>query len=102
MNRLVVSRFATKRLDQLDGRTNLAEGIQLQDLDVLDVLDARVGVLVQQGLQHLASGTRVFGKVVALFHLLGALSTSQRRLVEGDMADEVEGVERLSALGLHF
>ena len=56
------------------------------------LVDAAVGVLVEQGLEHGAGLVAVLGEDVALLHLVGALAARERRLVEGDVADEVEGV----------
>ena len=51
-----------------------------------------VGVLLQQRIEHGAGFVAVLAEDVALLHLLGALLARERRLVEGDVADEVEGV----------
>lgn len=40
MDGLVIAGFAAKGLDQFDGRTDLAEWVELEDFDVLDMLDA--------------------------------------------------------------
>ena len=50
----------------------------------------------QQRIEHGAGLRAVFREHVALADVLGALAAGQRRLVEGDVADEVEGVEVLA------
>ncbi len=45
MDGLVVASLAAECPDQLDGRADLVEGVELKDLDVFNVLDAGVGVL---------------------------------------------------------
>jgi hypothetical protein len=40
----------------------------------------------------------VFGEHVALLDVVGAFAAGERRLVEGDVADQVEGVEVLADL----
>ncbi len=57
------------------------------------VVDAFVGVLVEQRLEDARAFVAVLGEVVALAHVVGALTAGERRLIEGDVADEVEGVE---------
>ena len=56
-------------------------------------VDALVGVLVEQGVEHRARLVAVLGEVVALADVVGALLARERRLVEGDVADQVERVE---------
>ena len=60
--------------------------------------DAFVLVLLQQGFEHGAGLRAVLGEDVALADVLGALAAGERRLVEGDVADQVEGVEVLADL----
>ena len=58
--------------------------------------DAFVLILGEQGFEHGAGLRAVFGEHVALAHVVGTLTAGERRLVEGDVADEVEGVEVLA------
>lgn len=102
MDSFVVASFAAKGFNQFDGCTELVKGIELEDFDVLDVLNAGVGVFIQQRFQHLARCTGVFGEVVTLFHLFGAFFTRQRRLVERDVADQVKRIEWLALFLFHF
>src|SRR5690348_819102 len=102
MHGFVVAVTPTEGIDQLHRRTDATEWIELEDLDVFDGLDAGVGVFVQQAFQHLPGCALIFGKVVALAHLVGALATRQRRLVEGDVADQVERIELLAEFLLNL
>ena len=70
----------------------VGERIDLEDVQRLDALDAAVGVLVEQRVEDGAGLLAVLGEDVALAHVVGALPAGERRLVEGDVADEVEGV----------
>ena len=54
---------------------------------------AVVRIFVEQGGDDLAGEVAVFGEVVALLHLLGALLAGERLLLVGDVADQVEGIE---------
>ena len=89
----VVLLLAAEALDDLDRGAEAVEGGDLQHLHALDVLDAFVGVLVQQGFEDGPCGFAVFGEVVALAHVQGALAAGEGPGVEGHVADEVEGVE---------
>ncbi len=51
---------------------------------------------MQQGFKHGAGLRAVFGEDIALADIVCALAARERRLVESDMADEVEGVEVLA------
>src|SRR3989338_6826768 len=94
-DRLHVGALPTKGLHKLDGRANLAERVQLQDLQVFNGHWACIGVLVEQRFQHLPRHAFVLVKVVALLDVVRTFLARQRRLVEGNVADEVEGVESL-------
>ena len=69
-----------------------------QDLRVLEVEHALVLVLLQERVEHGPGLLAVLREHVALAHVLGALAAGERRLVEGDVADQVEGVEVLADL----
>ena len=53
-------------------------------------------VLGEQRIEHGAGLRPILGEHVALPDVLGPLAPGERRLVEGDVADEVEGVEVLA------
>ena len=53
-------------------------------------------VLLQQRFEHGAGLRAVFREDIALPDVVGALAARERRLVECDVADEVEGVEVLA------
>ena len=57
---------------------------------------AFVLILLQQGFQHGAGLRAVLGEDIALADVVGPLAAGERRLVEGHMADEVEGIEVLA------
>ena len=88
------------------------EGRDLQHVGVVEIEHALVGVFGQQRIEHGAGLRPVFREHVALLDVLGPLAAGERLLVEGDVADEVEGIEVLAqflgdgierqALGLQF
>ena len=84
--------------DQLDRRAHLAERRDLKDLGVVEIENAFVLVFRQQRIKHGAGLRAVFGEDVALADIVGALAARQRRAVEGDVADQVEGIEVLADL----
>ena len=55
-------------------------------------------VLVEQRAEHGAGLTSVFREHVPLLDVLGPFAASQRLGVEGDVTDDVEGVEILAQL----
>ena len=91
--RLFRSRAAAELTDELDGGAHGGEGGDLQDAQVVKVGDAFVLVFLEQGLEHGAGLGAVFGEDVALADVVGALAPGERRLIEGDVADEVKGIE---------
>ena len=58
--------LAAEELDDLDRRAEGGERIDLEDFERLDALDARVGVLVEQRVEHGARLVAVLGEDVAL------------------------------------
>ena len=63
-----------------------------------EVEETLFGVLGKQGIQHHTRLVAVLAEHVALPDVLGALAAGQRPGVEGDVADQVEGVQVL----VHF
>jgi hypothetical protein len=95
---LQVGVLAPNLLDDLDRRAERREGLHLEDAHVLDVVDAFVRELVEQGFEHGPGSIAVLGEVVPLAHVVGALLARERGLVEGHVADEIEGGEVLADL----
>src|SRR5690606_16126681 len=91
-DRLEVLLLGAEAADELDRRPELGERTHPEDLDALDGLDPLVGVLVEERVEDRAGLVAVAGEVVALPDPLRALPAGERRAVEGDVADEVEGV----------
>src|SRR5690606_984950 len=88
-----VAGFAAEEFHDLDGGAEAGERIDLEDVERLDAAQAAVGVFLEEGFEHGAGLVAVVGEDVAFFHAVGALAAGERRLVVGDVADEVEGVE---------
>ena len=88
-------RLTAESADDFDRRAKLVQGLDLEDVDVLDRSDALVGVLVEQGVEHGPGLLAVLGEVVLLPDLVGSLLASQRRLIVGDMADRSNGSRSL-------
>ena len=81
-------------LDQLEGRAHRVEGRDFQHLHIVQPADdAFVLVLGEQRFQHGAGLGAVLCEDVSFLDVVGAFAARQRWLVEGDVADEVEGVE---------
>ena len=83
-------------LDQLHRRADVGEGRDAQHVGVIQVEHALVGIFGQQGVEHGVCPVPVRVEDVAFLDVVGPLATGQRLGVEGDMADEVEGVEVLA------
>lgn len=92
----MITLLATKHPHDFDGRADLIEGRHIEDAGLLDVLDALVGLPVQQGIQHQSCLVLILAEVVALAHLVGPLFSGQRGLAVGDVADEIEGIRVLA------
>ena len=89
--------LAAELLDELERGAHVVEGRDFEHLDVVQSADHPfVLVLGEQRLQHGAGLRAVFGEYITLLHVVGALAPGQRRPVEGDVADQVEGVEVLA------
>ena len=85
-------------LDEFDGVPMVSKGGICRMRGIVEVDDAFVLVLLQQRFEHGAGLRPVLGEDVALADVLGPLAAGERRLVEGHVADEVEGVEVLADL----
>ena len=93
---LQVLGLAAEEFDDFCWCAELVEGVDLEHLDVFDVLDAFVGVFVQQSVQYFAGLFAILGEYVALSDLLRALGTGERRLIEGGVADHIEDIHLLA------
>ena len=76
-----------------------AKGSMLKDVGVVEVQDAFVGVFLEESFQDCLRGLSVFAEGVALADVVGAFLAGQGLGVEGDVADEVEGIQVLAQLG---
>ena len=94
--------LAAERLDQLDRGAELGEGRNAQHGGVVEVEDAFVGILGQQGVEHGAGLIPVSGEHVSLSDVVGTLAAGQRLGVEGDVTDEVERIEVPVQFGGHL
>lgn len=80
--------------DELHGRAHVVEGRDFKNVNVIQPTDdALILIFAEQRFEHGTGFLTVFGKNIALLDAIGALATRQRRLVEGDVADQIEGVE---------
>ena len=64
---------AESAFNDLRQRTHAVERLKLQHLNTLYFLHARIGVFIQQRIQHRLRGVGVFGEVVAFTHVLRPL-----------------------------
>ena len=83
-------------LEKFDRSTHGVKGGDLQNTRVVKVGDAFILVFLEQGFEHGAGLLAVLGEDVALADILRPLAPGERRLVEGHVADEIEGVEVLA------
>ena len=82
--------------DELDRRAHRIEGRNLKHPRIAQVDDALILIFLQQRFEHRAGLRTVLRENIALADVICALAPRQRRLVEGDMADQVEGIEILA------
>ena len=95
--------FSTaKQPDDFNRCAELVQRLNSQHVDGFNGLDAFVGILLQQGLQYGSCLIAVFSEVVSLPDVLRSLTACQGRLVEGDMADQIERVEVFANLFSKF
>jgi hypothetical protein len=80
--------------DELRHSTHAGEGGNLQEARIIEAGDyAVVLIFVQQGFEYGAGLRAVLGEHIALAHVGHAIAAGERWLVEGDVADEIEGVQ---------
>ena len=96
MDGLDETRSSAEDLDQLNRRAELGKGWDAQNGDIVEVEHTLVGVLGQQRVEHSAGLVSVLVEHIALLDVVGPLTPGQRLGIEGDMADEVEGVKVLT------
>ena len=70
----------------------MSSGSSFEDLERLDAREATVGILVEEGVEHGAGSSRRTWPKTFRFFTLAARSRRVSGLVEGYVADEVEGV----------
>ena len=90
------TRSSAEDLDQLNRRAELGKGWDAQNGDIVEVEHTLVGVLGEQRVEHSAGLVSVLVEHIALLDVVGPLTPGQRLGIEGDMADEVEGVKVLT------
>lgn len=93
MNRGIIGRSAAKSADDFDRSAKSTERILPDDFGVLQIEQAVIRILVQQGGDHLSGKVAILREVVPFLHLLSALLPRQWLLLKGDVANEVEGIE---------
>ena len=86
----------TKRLDELQGGAHRGEGRDLQHIGIVEIEHTLVGIFGEQRVEHSACLPAIFRKYVALLDVLRALAPGQRLFVEGNVADEIKGIEVLA------
>src|SRR5689334_4018865 len=66
------------------------------------MLDTCIGVFIQQSFQYLPGGVAILGKIVALLDVLSTFATRERRLIEGDVADQIKSIYLFAEFFLNF
>jgi hypothetical protein len=87
---------AAEGFEWFDRSTHCVERRETQDERIIEVRHALVLVFLEQRFEY---GTRlpaVSGKDIALAHVARALAPGKRRLIESDVADEIERIEILA------
>jgi len=92
----VECRACPEFLDKLERCSHRVERRNLQDSRVTQIDDALILVFLQQCLQHGARLGTIFCEDIALAHVVGPLAAGEGRLVKGDVADEIEGIQILA------
>ena len=87
-----------EHLDELHRRAERGEGRDAEHVRVVEIQHTFVGIFSQQRIEHGAGLWPVFREDIALLDVFRALAPSERLLVEGNVADEIEGIEVLSQL----
>ena len=94
MHGLLEPGFAAERLDELKRCAHLVERRNLEQLNVVEPgHHTFVLIFAEQRFHHGASLWPELSEDIALAHLVGALASGERRLVESDVANEVKRVE---------
>ena len=88
---------AAKVSDELRHSTHAGEGSNLQEARIIEAGDyAVVLIFVQQGFEHGTGLRAVVGEHIAFADISHAVTASEWWLVEGDVADEVKGIQLLA------
>src|SRR4030067_2081717 len=96
MGGLLKAASSAEVLEKFNRGTHGIKGGDLQDTGVVEAGNAFVLVFLEQGFEQRAALLAVFGEDIALANILRPLTPGERRLVEGNVANEVERVEVLT------
>src|SRR5437899_1911986 len=92
-DRLLVAGAAAECLEQLHRRAERVERRHLEHVEVEQGGKALVLVLEEQRFEDGTGLGAVLGEDIALANVVDALPARERRPIEGDVADQVEGIE---------
>ena len=85
-----------ERLDELHWRSERRKRGDAKHVGVIEIKHALVGIFGEQRVEHGAGLWTVFREHIALLDVFGALAPGERFSVEGDVADQIEGIEVLA------
>lgn len=92
MNGGKVVLLTSEEIDYFNRSAEAGQRVNLQNVERFNASESAVGVFFEQSVKHGAGLATVLCKDVALLHIFGPLTPGQRRLVKGNMADQIEGV----------
>ena len=88
--------LAAEGTDQFHPCAEAIERRDLENVGVVEIEYALIGILVEQRVEYGAGLTSVFREHIPLLDVLGPLTAGQRFGVEGNVTDEIEGIEILA------
>ena len=94
--------LATKPAENLKGSTEQGDGRSLEGLKLVDGHVAKVGILMEEGLDDLAGLALVLVEVIGTAQGLDALGLLDHLLVVGHVHDEVEEIKLGTDVLLQF
>lgn len=92
----------TKELDDFDRRSEVRQWIDLEDFEGLHTPNASIGILLEQGIEHLAGLIAILGEDISLPYFVGSLAACEWGLIKGDMTNEIKRVKAQTNLLSEF
>src|SRR6187200_1878384 len=84
--------LAAEQVHDFNRRTKICKWVNFQNFKRLDAFDASIGIFLKQSIEDSAGLLTIFREDVALANIFGAFAAGERRLVEGNVANQVKGI----------